>query len=488
MKETDAFLAVNRRVALGLKKRFPGLHSNTYTGGYPTLPVSLEWPKDPSGSECIFLAQFSLSELPYRPEGWPDHGTLFLFLNSALEESNEEPVKTPFLYFATKDQILEERRPSHPISNKHYFWYTGDGQNSDIRTSTPLELDALPKRSLEFVPFDDFNFPEPTKYSGKEDQVEGVLLTKAEHSAVNKLNCSPMQLYDAVLDAAQENLKIASGIRSDKSKGTFGSPPHYGGFELLDPDFKLRATFWGRSQVYERTRVSLHPLFEHWPQSPTVVFYHASNVAFTGQFSSKRDNAIDELSLKISEEAQNWIDWAKIRKGEISLSSKERKAYIDWCRSTYKLCFEAARPGVFDQPRVWRSFLRVRKFLYSLIPKTTRKQREAARRVHYSRCGMIEGMYEPLIKAHPETAEQASSLPSVDEKDLSFGNGVVDQLFGYGENIQNEASRHRDKQLIVQSWGFENVEFRDGNFKLWLADQDLAPNAWQKVIVSNAIT
>lgn len=165
------------------------------------------------------------------------------------------------------------------------------------------------------------------------------------------------------------------------------------------------------------------------------------------------------------------MQWASNNR-DVILSAKTKREYLDWCRSVYAQCFELARPGLFDAPRVTKPFVKIRKFLYNSLSADWRKKRESIRASHGRRMKAVENMYDPTVSAG----------------DMSAPKGTPDQLFGYGENMQDEADRHRLRTLFIQSWGFPNISFGDGNFKLWLAEPNLNENAWQTVIVENAVT
>ena len=62
------FLAVNARDAVAITLTPIKETDTSFCGGHPTLPVTLDWPCDPNGNECIFLAQINLAELEILPE------------------------------------------------------------------------------------------------------------------------------------------------------------------------------------------------------------------------------------------------------------------------------------------------------------------------------------------------------------------------------------------------------------------------------------
>ncbi len=58
--------------------------------GYPNLPESIEWPKNPDGTELDLLAQFRCGDFP-AGLGLPDHGMLYFFYEIGfLPSGNEE--------------------------------------------------------------------------------------------------------------------------------------------------------------------------------------------------------------------------------------------------------------------------------------------------------------------------------------------------------------------------------------------------------------
>jgi hypothetical protein len=461
LKEQDLaqFLAINAREAVAITQT-PSAESDTsFCGGYPTLPVSLDWPIDPNGHECIFLAQINLAELEVLPDGWPASGQLFVFLNAALESMDETATDAPFLFYATADQVLEKRVPTTPIHGESYFWYEGDGPAGMGRKgSISLGLDALPRTGCRFARFTDYNHPFGFAAGDKE------LLSREELDAVKNIDAEPDQIANMVGDTADRN---RAGVSVQPQE-----PHRDGGFELIDPGFRLRATWWGRPERYANTKGPAHPYFADWPHTALVVFHHAKGISFAEQYGAERDNACDALSGQIASEAESWMRWAK-EQGDAPLSEHTRQEYRRWCQQTLAKCFDVARPTVYDPPRVWRKFYSLRKRLYELVPKARRKAREERRSVYAHRIREIENLYDPIFKVRGPTEE---------------GSGMVGQLFGYGENVQIEADVHRGKTLVFQCSALRGISFGGGDFKLWLATTDLKPNAWQKVVAINATT
>jgi len=452
-RQIAQFLKINARDAIAIIRRPATATDRSYNGGYPLLPKSLDWPRDPEGNECIFLAQIDLADLPVRPEGCEKTGILYVFLNAVLEECDDKPTSEPFLYFATADQELELRKPTKPIAAESYFWYTADRPGP-----VSSKKDALPKSGWEFVVFSDQQYPGVI-----DDRRKQFLLTSAERMSLTKVNSLPNEIAEFVFKVARQN-RTATAKNSPEL-------PYHGGFELIDPGFELRSTWWGRSYVYEKTNVPLHPFFYEWPHAPSVIFEHAKHVAFSGgDFSPERDNDVDEFSRTITAEAKGWVQWAT-NKSASDLSEQDKKNYIAWCQSAYARCFEAARPGMLDAPRVSRTCYRLRNFVYRLLPRKYRQRRKLIREASGRRLRAVEKIYAATVKAigPPQTGER------------------LGQLFGYGESIQFESDLHRNKMLVFQCFDLPDLSFGGGDLKLWLATKTLQPNAWQRVVVSNAV-
>ncbi|MEM7722832.1 MAG: DUF1963 domain-containing protein [Pseudomonadota bacterium] len=453
-RQVAQFLKVNARDAIAITSRPAAATDTSYSGGYPLLPKSLDWPRDPEGNECIFLAQIDLADLPVRPEGCETTGMLYVFLNAALEDCTDKPTSEPFLYYATADQEFELRKPSDPIAAGRYYWYTAD-RPGPISSGK----DALPKSGWNFSVFVEQNYP---------GIIEGcrrrLMLTSAERLSLWEVKAPPGEIADFVSKHSQNNRKA---VAKELPKPSFK-----GGFELIDPGFKLRSTWWGRPTVYDNTNLPLHPFFEEWPHTPAVIFEHAKRVAFSGgDFSPERDNDVDEFARKITEEAKGWVQWAK-KNGASGLSKQDKENYIAWCQSAYARCFEAARPGVFDAPRVTKRNFRLRNFLYLLLPKKYRERRELIGDASYRRLIAIEQIYDPTVKA--------IGTPQAGEP--------LGQLLGYGESIQWESDLHRNKTLAFQCFDLPDLSFGGGDFKIWLASKTLRPNAWQRVVVCNSVS
>jgi hypothetical protein len=376
-----------------------------------------------------------------------------VFLNAALEDFIDKPTSEPFLYYATADQEIELRKPMSPIAAAKYFWYTAD-RPGPISSGK----DALPKSGWDFVVFTDQNYPGVI-----EDRKKRLLLTSAERQTLKNVKAAPDEIAKFVYKC--------SGNNRDVVTKDLPEPLYRGGFELIDPGFKLRSTWWGRSSVYDNTNVPLDPFFEEWPHTPAVIFEHSKQVAFSGgDFSPEGDNDVDEFARKITAEAKNWVQWAK-EKGASDLSEQDKENYIVWCQSTYTRSFEAARPRLFDAPRVTKPYFRLRNFLYRLLPKKYRERRELIRDASHRRLRAAEQIYAPTVKAigPPQTGER------------------LGQLLGYGESIQFESDLHRNKTLVFQCFDLPDLSFGGGDFKLWLATKTLQPNAWQRVVVSNTV-
>lgn len=452
-RQIDQFLKINARDAIVITRRSATATDRSYSGGYPLLPKSLDWPRDPEGNECIFLAQINLADLPVRPEGCEKTGILYVFLNAALEDCDDKPTSEPFLYFATADQEFELRKPTNSIAAESYFWYTAD-RPGPISSGK----DALPKLGWEFVVFSDQNYPGVI-----DDRRKRLLLNSAERMSLIKVKPPSNEIAEFVFKYARQSRNAAA-----QNPPEF---PYHGGFELIDPGFELRSTWWGRSYVYEKTNVPLHPFFDEWPHAPSVIFEHAKQVAFSGGgFSSERDNDVDEFARMITAEAKDWVQWAK-NKSASDLSEQDKKNYIAWCQSAYARCFEAARPRVLDAPRVSRTLYGLRIFLYRLLPKKYRERRKLIRDASGRRLRAVERIYDPTVKAigPPQSGER------------------LGQILGYGESIQFESDLNRNKTLVFQCFDLPDLSFGGGDFKLWLATKTLQPNAWQRVVVSNAV-
>jgi hypothetical protein len=452
-KALQPFLKLNARKVVALARRAAQPGDTSYCGGYPTLPRDVGWPLDPDGGPCIFLAQFDLADLPARPKGFPAKGRVFVFLNAALEDCDDAPTSEPFVYFASGDQDFVETPAPGPIKASRYFWYTGDGDTYGGK-SVSLNLDALPQKGYDFSAFTDYLCPETP-----------AALTAKEAQALAGLDAPHLDIVRAVS-------KIAHKDRDKTVSSEIKLPSYKGGLELLDPEFKLRATWWGRPQVYEGTDGPLDPVFSDWPRDAQTLFHHAKAVAFDGAFGADTDNNVDPLARRIASEAQDWMTWAKDHLNAPALSDDQRAEYLAWCRRTYAAVFEAARPGVTDPPRVWKRFFKLRKALHEMLPKAMRAKREAIVSSHGRRKSKLENLSDPMHLAG-----------AFDQQP-----GTPDQLFGYGENIQDEADSHRNRTLLLQSWGMPNVSFGDGNLKIWLAEDTLTPNAWQPVIALNSVT
>ncbi len=137
-------------------------------GGYPLWPTDMQWPRTEDSAD-VFVAQIDLAELPFRPEGFPEHGMLYIFL-----EDYETKV-----YFATNERELAPTRPPEPFRHKYAYREVPEGFSETI----PAGLDRLPMSRLCGVTFTDhyaekleLNYHEATQeeveYLGKMYQEE----------------------------------------------------------------------------------------------------------------------------------------------------------------------------------------------------------------------------------------------------------------------------------------------------------------------------
>jgi hypothetical protein len=109
----------------------------------------MQWPRTGDAAD-VFVAQIDLAELPFRPDGFPEHGMLYIFL---------EDFKTK-VYFATKERKLAPTRPPEPFRHKHAYREVPGCFSETI----PAGLDRLPMSRLRAVTFTDY-YPEELEYN-----------------------------------------------------------------------------------------------------------------------------------------------------------------------------------------------------------------------------------------------------------------------------------------------------------------------------------
>lgn len=107
--------------------------------------------------------------------------------------------------------------------------------------------------------------------------------------------------------------------------------------------------------------------------------------------------------------------------------------------------------------------------------------------------------YEELVETRNEVnaAERRSVMASGNDTDqlenlperlhTKLRSGQFDQLFGYGLEIQTETAQHIQQTLICSLEGpaLPGINFGSGNLKIWLDQDSLIPNAWQRAVVEN---
>lgn len=126
-------------------------------GGLPDLPPDVPWPRgpDPESGEDLplhFLAQIHLDELPWRPEGFPETGTLLFFarVDETMDWDGGEPVRV--VYDPTSAGVpTEPPEDVPPIEGGHNdFDRTFRAEGEPFRTVYPAW--PLVPKAVETMP------------------------------------------------------------------------------------------------------------------------------------------------------------------------------------------------------------------------------------------------------------------------------------------------------------------------------------------------
>lgn len=156
--------------AFAFKPLLPGEQDKsplTYRGGRPTLPPTVEWPKDSTGRSMNFLMQINCANLPrqlihagktfdYPPT--PETGGLFIFQSPPSLGPDQEygPEELKVLQIADQIEGVAERDIPDDVSGlptPFDNYYDTDSFPCEIRSLKLRLPDVQPRVSLEVIPF-----------------------------------------------------------------------------------------------------------------------------------------------------------------------------------------------------------------------------------------------------------------------------------------------------------------------------------------------
>lgn len=457
---TAALAQMKKRTALAWLPELPTKNMKTYWGGYPNWPKDEPWPMR-GDQECMFLAQFDLTDLPWRPKGVPDSGTLYLFYDPMTEMSYGKPTDLCSVYYASAGRDCVETRPSRPITDPELLIYD---YGLNVRDGKSLrawvKYDALPQFALKMASFTDY-----------------------WHGAFP--NCPDWEFSKQVKDRRQNSMLSAlqeggftSASKDEVSKWVGSSA------NLIDPN--------GLRLGLERVAVPDHqeddPRAQAWPLTTGHILYHATRILET-----RRDNSEFLLNTtstvsSLRQDAKEWAEWARSQ-GNIPVSRKDRDAYIGWCRKAFSIAIARwKRITPFDLTTdrwatknlgLSRLLGRARK---PLQPETER----------YYEYGALNDILTGMFRFHsPFTDYGLLTLPTNYFEGLPAWAAkkyrtlyAPGQLFGYGHDEQgNDIGPHTNHLFLTEIHSGGGVACGDG-YKVWL-HEPIQTDAWQKVVVEN---
>ncbi|WP_299924358.1 DUF1963 domain-containing protein [uncultured Pelagimonas sp.] len=480
--EISDFALENGRTALTFIPVLPSAYTKSFVGGYPRLPAGMDWPTEGT-FELMFLAQVDLADLPWRPTGWPDGGTLYFFHNPRLEDVDNREVAmsrgedgaeypSKFVYFASEGQSLATVKPKKRQTREAFFQYEGDGAYYNGRPIGPrLERDCLPHAALRFATHLQFY---PGAWFNAQREASGMKFS----SAYEKYGKALSHLHKVLEEKENDGKKRALA----ELNATWLLPEGeeeidkriYGGASLIDVDSLLQEMpeVWYFKRLREQT--SIDPKYASWPETGGMVMHHASSVANSvsvGRSKGELPRGLAQLHIK---EAEEWAKWGQNCAQKL-LSQEMRDDYLDWARSVFRKTLKV-------YSRSWK--LRpLRKHLVAPFGKPKGISERASQALSIAKSlAQLSDAREYGLRVL--TSKQMSSMPHLAQNGYLKG-ALRGQLFGWGSELQTEVQDNAEHLCLAVIYGNRDISF-DADFKLWLT-QPLQPDAWQPVVAVNAI-
>ncbi|MDB2407290.1 YwqG family protein [Jannaschia sp.] len=428
----EAFLKIISKGGVCYRSRPARAGDRSFFGGCPRLPLGMHWPRDSNGQDCVFLAQFDLTDLPFRPSEWPRDGNLYLFLPPIFDDIFDEPTLEPILYYSTSDVPIREVCPTNPIQDGQYFTYTGDGTYWREK-GVSLGLTTLPRGAFNFSTCTSYHFPHDLLGDGPVPEDLYAAKAALASSGVNPSEASehvwelPLKLLGRPAWDVEEAYRV-----------------WYGGWEFLDPGGALRSRVDPPNDGFVKTLVPLHPFYARWPTNPRTIYYHSVNLLYGSRSNRGTPNPLGD---QIESEARKWLDWACTRASEVEMGEDIRSEYRAWCKASIEASFEAA------------------------FAARSSVEKDAARS-HWARIDSISTLFEP------EEQATAAGVAGLEHAKSPYSG----QLFGYPRDVQGEVDANRGKTLAISTGDFPNMSLGCG-LNVWTIAPELTPNAWQEVVI-----
>ncbi|MEM7213063.1 MAG: DUF1963 domain-containing protein, partial [Pseudomonadota bacterium] len=441
--DVNAIADQNGRIALAWGYDLPTAQTRSFVGGYPFWPVDEPWP-NAKKTQCLFLAQIDLSDLHWRPDGWPATGTLYFFQDSHLEDADgilpegrkgKDGCWTPsfYIYFATPERKTQLQKPVEPYSKQTFFNYGGSGYYIGGQLIEPyFHRYCLPRAALRFCSFTEFN---AGVWFEQKKQEAGLGFTEA------------YAMFGEALNRAHIELSNRTAVGKEKAYASFERRPsehledstisiHSGGIPHIDTEGRIKQLPSDeRTFSSVRNVTAKHPCFTQWPHTGGMVYYHAMQVAHC-QHRHSKSHDIAPMVQWVTSEAQTWLAWAHRRMTKV-LTEYERNRYLSWVRKSFGATITVYEEG-------WRL-----RFEQSIKEGTLRGLEDEA--------AQAKDVAYQLVQLYPSTRygvtiltpEQVTELPK--ELETVYLRACLGgQLFGWGNNVQGEVTRNRTHFFLAE--------------------------------------
>jgi hypothetical protein len=399
---------------------------------------------------------------------------LFVFLASVIDDLYEIETAEPFLYYASAHQTLKEQWCPTPLAEDVFFQYAWG--NDPHNAPKPMhDTFGLPKQALSFQPFED------------------LYATFVAHGypVLPVIPDGPPDLQEDFYNAHSERRRTAfrQGHDLPDEDTEFGTL-YATRAALFDPDLTLwRQHFNTDAEDKKDPPLPIHKAF---PSTPEMIYRHAMLIREEVLGTYATPDPPEKRGAQIAAQALDWARRAAQMAGK-DVSVAERLAYIAWCKDAYARCLDGYRKVLWDEPIIGENPSIWTRLARRILPRKVLVRREQARMSYFSLVRKITNIQDvcldTLLSMPPE---DFAALPETDQALIrpTFVSNTQDQMFGYGFEIQTEVSRFLDKTLVYSSFGASarHMHFGGGAFHIWLADDAMVPNAWQKVIVANAVS
>jgi hypothetical protein len=462
-----------------------------FSGGAPTLPERMAWPTDSRGIPCIFLAQFDLSALPFRPEGWPNAGTLFVFLASVIDDLYLVETAEPFLYYAGPEAVLREQWRPTPLAEDVFFQYAWGRDR--FKCPKPMhDTFGLPKRALSFVPFEDVHVRDVDMGLLSDDEVQTLPKEQFAERGYEAVSALPDEERARYYDLRKTLGEIHSERRRAAFRKGHGLPeeladygPSYSTKSVIDPGLVLWKTQFNTDR--DSTKLPALACHETFPSTHEMIYRHAMRLhdEICGSYSTPSPPTSD--GRRIAKEALSWAERAR-QMSETDVSDADRADYLAWCRAVYKRCLEVYAPRYLDDPILGEPLPFWARLIRWALPRSRLLRREQEKMLCHGLLDKISALHDICLDTFAAMDPVRFSSLSAEDQTLlvpDYVTNTTPQMFGFGWEIQQEVSMFQDHTLVYSTFGSEHIHLGAGTFCIWLAETDLVPNAWQRVIVAS---